>query len=87
MFYSYCCIPYIYLSLYILYIIASKASSPIGSMSRIFSNYVISGRASCHKINVVNVSKYTPNAIFRNANINAQRANVHNLSKVAYVQP
>ena len=29
-----------------------------------------------HAVNVLNVSKYPPNAKFRNANINAQRANV-----------
>ena len=73
-------IPTSFFILLIYYIIASEASFLVSSMAQIFSLsiYIYIFQAVCRSVNVLNVStcKYPHNAIFRNANINTQRANV-----------
>ena len=55
--------------------IESEASFLVCSMVQIF--YIsVSCRTSVNVLNVSTVCKYPPNAIFRSASINAQRANV-----------
>ena len=59
-------------------VIVCKTSFLMCSMARKLAIHVYIFQVDCHSVNVLCVSKYAPNVIFCNANINTQHTIKHN---------